>query len=103
MDYEVIFTTEAEQQIISLHQYIAEQAGFSVADSYTDDLLDYLDGFSTFPERGNKRDDIRSGLRVTHFRHKTIIAFAVDEQRVIIAGVYHGGQNYEATSFSDQV
>ncbi|MBM2967380.1 type II toxin-antitoxin system RelE/ParE family toxin, partial [Escherichia coli] len=45
--------------------------------------------------RGNKRDDIRQGMRVTHFRHRTIIAFAVDDNKVFIAGVYHGGQSYE--------
>lgn len=95
MNFEIIFTPEAEQQIISLHRYITEQAGLPVADGYIDALLDYLDGFSTFPERGNKRDDIRPGLRVTHFRHRTVIAFAVDGNRVFIVGIFHGGQDYE--------
>ncbi|MCT6427690.1 type II toxin-antitoxin system RelE/ParE family toxin [Escherichia coli] len=77
MTYEVIITPEAEQQIINLHGYITEKAGSVIADNYANALLDYLDGFSTFPHRGNKRDDIRQGMRVTHFRHRTIIAFAV--------------------------
>ncbi len=94
MTYEVVITPEAEQQIINLHRYIAENASQAIADSYTDALLDYLDGFSIFPHRGNKRDDIRPGLRVTHFRHRTIIAFAVDARHVFISGVYHGGQSY---------
>ncbi|EGR9571017.1 type II toxin-antitoxin system RelE/ParE family toxin [Salmonella enterica subsp. enterica serovar Grumpensis] len=96
MDFEIIFTPEAEQQVISLHRYISEQSSPAVADGYIGALLDYLDSFSTFPERGNKRDDLRPGMRVTHFRHRTIIAFAVDEKKVIIAGVFHGGQTYEA-------
>lgn len=95
MNFEVIFTPEAEEQIVNLHRYITEQAGQSVADGYTDSLIDYLDGFCIFPERGNKRDDIRLGLRVTHFRHKTVIAFAVDGEQVIIAGIFHGGQTYD--------
>lgn len=95
MNFEIIFAPEAEEQILSLHQYISEQANKMVADNYINSLLDYLAGFSTFPERGNKRDDIRHGLRVTNFRHRTVIAFAVDEEQVIIAGIYHGGQNYE--------
>lgn len=94
MDYTVTFTPEAEQQIVDLHRYITEQSNQIVADGFIDDLLEYLEGFSTFPERGNKRDDIRSGLRVTHFRHRTVIAFAVDDNRVLIAGIYHGGQHY---------
>ncbi|MCT7039236.1 type II toxin-antitoxin system RelE/ParE family toxin [Salmonella enterica subsp. enterica serovar Pomona] len=96
MTYEVIITPEADQQIINLHKFITEKAGRIIADNYTDALLDYLDGFSTFPHRGNKRDDIRPGMRVTHFRHRTIIAFAVDGNKAFIAGVYHGGQCYEA-------
>lgn len=59
MTYEVIITPEAEQQIINLHRYITEKAGNVIADNYANALLDYLDGFSTFPHRGNKRDDIR--------------------------------------------
>ncbi|HGX8763631.1 TPA: type II toxin-antitoxin system RelE/ParE family toxin, partial [Escherichia coli] len=35
------------------------------------------------------------GMRVTHFRHRTIIAFAVDSRKVFIVGIYHGGQSYE--------
>lgn len=96
MDFEVIFTPEAEHQITRIHRYIVEQSSQTVADRYTDALLDYLDGFSVFPERGNKRDDIRPGLRVTHFRRRTVIAFAVDDMRVFITGVYYGGQNYES-------
>lgn len=72
MAYEVIITPEAEQQIINMHKYITENAGSVIADNYANTLLDYLEGFSTFPHRGNKRDDIRQGMRVTHFRHRTI-------------------------------
>ena len=90
MTYEVIITPEAEQQIINLHRYITQKAGNVIADNYANALLDYLDGFSTFPHRGNKRDDIRQGMRVTHFRHRTIIAFAVDSRKVFIVGIYHG-------------
>ncbi|EHO7892863.1 type II toxin-antitoxin system RelE/ParE family toxin [Escherichia coli] len=96
MTFEVIITPEAEQQIINLLRYITEKAGSVIADNYANALLDYLEGFSTFPHRGNKRDDIRQGMRVTHFRHRTIIAFAVDGNKVFIAGIYHGGQSYEA-------
>jgi plasmid stabilization system protein ParE len=44
-----------------------------------------------------RRDDIRPGLRITHYRKRTVIAFAVDThaQQVSILGVFHGGQDYE--------
>ncbi len=85
MTYEVIITPEAEEQIINLHRYITEKAGNVIADNFANALLDYLDGFSTFPHRGNKRDDIRQGMRVTHFRHRTIIAFAVMAEKSLLS------------------
>lgn len=39
MNFEVIFTPEAEEQIVNLHRYITEQAGQLVADGYTDSSL----------------------------------------------------------------
>ena len=42
------------------------------------------------------RDDIRPGLRISHYKGRTMIAFAVDAKQVSIIGVFYGGQNYEA-------
>ena len=50
----------------------------------------------TFPHRGTQRDDIRPGLRVTHYRKRSVIAFVVDADQVSILGVFYGGQDYEA-------
>jgi plasmid stabilization system protein ParE len=35
-------------------------------------------------------------LRITHFRKRTVIAFAVLERRVEIFGIFHGGRDYAA-------
>ena len=50
-----------------------------------------------FPLRGVAREDIRPGLRLTHHKGRTVIAYAVDEvsQRVAIVGVFYGGQDHE--------
>ena len=52
---------------------------------------------SEFPHRGTRRDDVRAGLRITHYRRRAAIAFSVDESalRVTILGVYYGGRDYE--------
>lgn len=49
-----------------------------------------------FPMRGVPREDIRPGLRVTHHRGRTIIAYGVDAsaREVAVLGVFHGGQDY---------
>ncbi|MDP2109573.1 MAG: type II toxin-antitoxin system RelE/ParE family toxin [Thiobacillus sp.] len=55
----------------------------------------------SFPHRGTRRDDIRTGLRITNYKKRPVIAFAVDADRVSIIGVFYGGQDYEADLLSD--
>jgi len=49
----------------------------------------------TVPHRGTRRDDIRPGLRITHYKGRAIIAFAVEAEQISIIGVFYGGQDYE--------
>ncbi len=39
---------------------------------------------------------MRPGLRITNYKKRVVIAFAVDAGRVSILGVFHGGQDHEA-------
>jgi toxin ParE1/3/4 len=56
------------------------------------------EGLALFPLRGVPREDIRPGLRVTHHKGRTLIAYAVDEdaRTVSVLGIFYGGQDYEA-------
>ncbi len=94
MTYRVVFAPEAVEQLAALYRYIAQQASPNIASSYTDAVVGYCESLARFPQRGTRRDDIRSGLRVTHYRSRTVIAFAVDDKQVSILGVFYGGQNY---------
>ncbi|MFH1814403.1 MAG: hypothetical protein ABIF28_09595 [Pseudomonadota bacterium] len=49
-----------------------------------------------FPHRGIRRDDVRAGLRITDYRKRAVIAFAVDVDQVSILGIYYGGRDYQA-------
>lgn len=51
--------------------------------------------------RGTRRDDIRPGVRVTHYRKRTVIAFEADADPVLVLGIFHGGQDYESESFEE--
>ena len=55
----------------------------------------------TFPHIGICREDIRPGLRITNYKGRTVIAFAVDAKRVTIVGVFYGGQDYETVLHAD--
>lgn len=61
------------------------------------------EGLALSPLRGVPRDDIRPGLRVTHHKGRTLIAYAVDEstRTVLILGIFYGGQDYEGALSGD--
>lgn len=68
-----------------------------VADRYTRAVIETCEGLALFPLRGVSREDIRPGLRVTHHRGRTMIAYAVDSESrtVSILGVLYGGQDLD--------
>lgn len=96
MHYTVIFTPEAQEQLAALYRYIAIAASPETAERYTNAIVTYCESLHTFPNRGTRRDDVRPGLRITNYKKRAVIAFAVDAKLVSIIGVYYGGQDYEA-------
>ncbi|HAS88443.1 MAG TPA: plasmid stabilization protein [Desulfovibrio sp.] len=95
MTYHVVFSPEAEKQILNLYRYVAETESSEVATRFTNSIIEFCEGLKTFPLRGIQRDDIRKDLRVIHFKKRTSIAYAVFEERIAILGIFYGGQNYE--------
>lgn len=84
-------------QLEELFRYIAERRSPAVAEHYTCAVIETCERLSIFPLRGVSREDIRPGLRVTHHRGRTVIAYAVDHDSrlVSILGVLYGGQDFE--------
>ncbi|WP_029014110.1 type II toxin-antitoxin system RelE/ParE family toxin [Niveispirillum irakense] len=91
----VIFTAAAERQVERLYDYISAQGGDMRADNYLNRLIQYCEGLALFPERGHRRDDILTGLRIIGFERRTTIAFTITATTVLIEGVFYGGQNLE--------
>jgi len=96
MNYHVVFSPEAEEQLTALYDYIATEASPNIAARYTEAVVSYCESLKTFPLRGTMRDDVRPGLRVTNYKKRVVIAFDVDSGQVSIIGVFYGGQDYEA-------
>lgn len=96
MSLRVVFAPEAEAQLGELHDYIARRATSDIAGRYVEELIDYCEGLAVFPTRGFARDDIRPGLRTTSYRKRTVIAFALSADQLMIVGVFHGGGDYES-------
>ena len=76
MSLSVVFTPEAEDQLLGLHRYIAAAGSTEVAARYTESIVAFCEDLGAFPQRGRARDDIRSGLRTVGFRRRVVIAFA---------------------------
>lgn len=95
MTHRVVFTAEAEAQIVALYRYIATAASPEIAARYTEAIVSYCESLETFPHRGTRRDDVRPGLRITNYKKRTVIAFDVDVDEVSIIGLFYGGQDYE--------
>jgi toxin ParE1/3/4 len=101
MRYTIIFTPEAQEQLIELYQYIAAAASPDIAERYVNSIVAYCESLQSFPHRGFCRDDIRRGLRITNYKKRTVIAYAVETDLVSIIGIFYGGQDYEITLQSD--
>ncbi|HEY8065500.1 MAG TPA: type II toxin-antitoxin system RelE/ParE family toxin [Methylosinus sp.] len=91
----VVFTPAAEREVDDLHAWISQRAGERIADAFVERIVSYCLGFSTFPERGRKRDDLLPGLRTIGFERRVTIAFVIDGDLVSIEGVFYGGRDFE--------
>ncbi|TFY96026.1 type II toxin-antitoxin system RelE/ParE family toxin [Pseudomonas nabeulensis] len=103
MSYGVAFSPKALAQLDALEDYISNAGSPQVAERFIDNLISYCESLSLFPLRGIRRDDLLPGLRITHYRHTTSIAFRVDANTntVSILGVFYGGQDYTVLSQED--
>ena len=102
MAYTVIFTPEEQQQILELYHYIANATSPVIAECYTSAIIAYCEDLQTFPLRGILREDLRPALRITNYKKRAVIAFAVDAELISIIGVFYGGQDYTTSLQSEE-
>jgi toxin ParE1/3/4 len=63
MPYTVVFSPEAQAQLVALYQYISLATSPEIAERYTEAIIAHCEGLQDFPQRGTRRDDVRPGLR----------------------------------------
>lgn len=95
MRYTVSFAPEAEAQLLSLYRYIASAASPHIAERYIGAIIERCEKLETFPLRGTPRENIRPGLRTIPFMRRVTIAYSVIGDRVVVLGIYYGGQDIE--------
>lgn len=91
-------TPEAERQLNELDDWITTAASADVARRFVAAILDHIEQTLVFPRAGRARDDVRSGMRTTIYKKRTLIAYEVDESSndvvLNVLGVFHGGQDW---------
>ena len=93
--YKVRFLAPAEADLLSLYDYISEQAGLHVAGDYIDRIETACLALQQSPERGMRRDDIRPDLRTLGFERRASIVFQVRAAEVVIVRIFYGGRDLE--------
>lgn len=94
MTYDVVFSADAEQHLVSIYDRIEAASSAATANRYTGEIVAFCQRLSLFPERGSLRSDLGPGMRVIGFRKRVSIAFQVTPGEVLIAGIFYGGFDY---------
>lgn len=89
-----IFAPQARHDLVELADWIAERAGAETALAYAAPLEAYCMGFELLGERGQRRNDLRPGLRIIGFERRVTVAFMVSESETTILRLHYGGQNW---------
>ncbi len=98
----LVFRPEAEAELIELYRYIALASGsIDVAFKFTERLRIACFTLVDFPERGAPRDEIKAGLRILTHERKTVIAYFVRGDKVIVNNIFHAGRDWEMTFLND--
>ncbi|MDJ0448162.1 type II toxin-antitoxin system RelE/ParE family toxin [Methylocystis sp. JR02] len=92
----VVFSPQARDDLQRLYDYIRFAAGAETANSYIGRLEAYVLGFETASERGQRRDDVRPGLRTVGFERRLTIAFSIDAENVTILRLFYAGRDWES-------
>lgn len=93
MAHSVVFAPEAEADLVELFDYLAGYSSPARALRYVERVVATCQGLATFPERGRRRDDIRTGLRVSSHARRVTIAFHVTGETVTIDRILASGRN----------
>ena len=89
----------AQSDLLHIFDLISEASGEERASAYIERVMSFCLKFDLAGERGQKRDDLRPGLRVTGFERRIAIAFEVTPTEVRFLRFFYGGVNWESEAW----
>ena len=96
MNHAIAFHPEADRELTSLYNFIADRDGPERAWRYIIEIREFCDRLRMFPKRGTERKKIARGLRVVGFKRRCSVAFIATETTVVILGIFYAGKNISA-------
>jgi toxin ParE1/3/4 len=91
----VLFSPEAEQDILQIYEWVASSTSPNVALAYVNRIEAKCAALDLASSRGQARDDIRKGIRIIGFELSLTIAFVVGNDSVTIVRIFAGGRDWE--------
>jgi len=102
MNFTVVFTPQAQDDLFHLYDFIADRSSPLRALRYIDRIEHTCLSLRSLPERGTLREDLRPGLRVMGFERRVLIAFRIAGDSVAILRNLYGGRSVELALAQDE-
>lgn len=97
--YEVLLTQGAEQDLESIHDYIAEFDSVANANRVLDRLMEVVEGLAQFPERGSYPKEL-AALGIKEYRQTAFkpyrVIYRVMGSRVVIVLIVDGRRDMQS-------
>lgn len=89
----VVYLPEAEADLSTIQENIAEQAGAVIAERYVRRIVSRCALIAALPLGGRLRKGVGADLRSVSFKGRVTIYYRFADDTVVIAGVRYGGQD----------
>jgi toxin ParE1/3/4 len=99
--HKVVLAPEALDDLRSIYDHVADDAGTGIADGYQLRIRAACLGLADFPGRGTPRDALAQGLRSIAFERRATIYYRVTGRTVEIVRIFHAGRDVERAFEAD--
>ena len=100
MTYRVDWHVLARADLFDIYDWIADRADPETAYAYTSRIEQRCETLSSFPHRGTPQHGLEPGLRTITFERRVLIAYRVEQERVLILRLIHTARDI-STQFAN--
>ncbi|MBO6640522.1 MAG: type II toxin-antitoxin system RelE/ParE family toxin [Roseitalea sp.] len=99
---EVRFAKSAIDDLKSIYEFVFDRSrSANLADGFVDRIEARCMKVGNAPHGGTARDDLAPGLRTVPFERTALIAYRIEDDRVVITNVFYRGRDVDAAFAED--